>query len=137
MSTQAVSGLQRPGWLTFAAVVMFGVGVMRVISAIYYFADSNRVNALGTGAFSSHLFWWGIWDLCIAALAIYAGYSLLNGNLGGRVIGYFWAILVLIQSFLIMGQAPVYALCALGVALLVIYGISKSADWSEGQGAAY
>ena len=43
MSTQAYSGLNRPGWLTFAAVVMFAVGFLRVISAIYYFADSNRV----------------------------------------------------------------------------------------------
>jgi hypothetical protein len=137
MSTQAVSGLQRPGWLTFAAVVMFAVGVMRVVSAIYYFSDSRRVTDLGTGAFSTHLFWWGIWDLVIAALALYAGFSLLNGNLGGRIIGYFWAILMIIQSFLILGQAPAYGFSALGVALLVIYGISKTADWSEGGQSQY
>jgi hypothetical protein len=137
MSTQAVSGLQRPGWLTFAAVVMFAVGVMRVISAIYYFSDSHRINDLGTGAFSTHLFWWGIWDLAIAGLALYAGFSLLNGNLGGRIIGYFWAILMIIQSFLILGQAPVYGFSALGVALLVIYGISRSADWTQGGQSQY
>ena len=39
MSTQAYSGLNRPGWLTFAAVVMFAVAFLRIISAIYYFFE--------------------------------------------------------------------------------------------------
>ena len=51
MSTQAFEGLRRPGWLTFAAIVLISVGCVRVISAIYYFADSTRVNNLSAGAF--------------------------------------------------------------------------------------
>jgi hypothetical protein len=31
MTTQAYSGLNRPGWLTFAAVVIFAVGSLRAI----------------------------------------------------------------------------------------------------------
>jgi hypothetical protein len=70
MSSQALQGLYRPGWLTFAAIVLFSVGCLRVISAIYYFADSARVNDLTLGAFGHHLFLWGIWDLIIALLAL-------------------------------------------------------------------
>ena len=51
MSTQALDGLRRPGWLTFAAVILVSVGFLRIISAIYYFADSSRVNNLSGGAF--------------------------------------------------------------------------------------
>src|SRR5437667_195862 len=46
MSTQALDGLRRPGWLTFAAVILVSVGFLRIISAIYYFADSSSVNNL-------------------------------------------------------------------------------------------
>jgi hypothetical protein len=82
-SSTAIAALDRPGWLTFAAVVMFSIGLGRVVSAIYYFADSNRVNDLTLGAFGGHLFLWGIWDLVIAAIAFWAGWSLLNGDMFG------------------------------------------------------
>ena len=81
MSTQEFTdALKRPGWLTFAAVVLFAVGIMRAISAIYYFASSHRINDLTLGAFSDNLWLWGIWDAGIAVLALWAGYSLLSGN---------------------------------------------------------
>ena len=54
-SSQTMSALQRPGWLTFAAVVMFAIGVERGISAIYYFVDSARVADVRQGAFGGHL----------------------------------------------------------------------------------
>src|SRR6185312_8126417 len=48
-----------------------------------------------------HLFLWGIWDLVIAALALFAGYSLLRGDMFGRIVAYVWAGLVIVQSFMI------------------------------------
>jgi hypothetical protein len=131
MSTQAYSGLNRPGWLTFAAVVLFSVGFLRVISAIYYFADSTRVNNLTVGAFGTHLFLWGLWDLLIALLALWGGFSLLSGNTFGRVIGYIWAMVVIVQSFLILGYAPWFGFGALLLAIFVIYALSASSDWRE------
>lgn len=131
MSTQAYSGLNRPGWLTFAAVVMFSVGILRFISALYYFADSTRVANVSAGAFGDHLFLWGLWDLLIAVLAVWAGYSLLSGNTFGRVVGYFWAILVIVQSFLVLEYAPWFGFAALLLAMFVIYALSATSDWRE------
>ena len=48
MSTQAVYD-KRPGWITFAAIMMFAVGFLRIISAIRYFDDSADVNNLTRG----------------------------------------------------------------------------------------
>ena len=131
MSTQAYSGLNRPGWLTFAAVVMFAVGFLRAISAIYYFADSARIANVSAGAFGDHLFLWGLWDLLIAVLAIWGGYSLLNGDTFGRVIGYAWAILVIVESFMLLGYAPWFGFGTLLLATLVIYTLSTTSDWRE------
>jgi len=131
MSSTALDGLKRPGWLTFAAVVLISFGCLRVISAIYYFADSNRVNNLTFGAFGHHLFLWGLWDLLIAVLAIWGGYSLLSGNTFGRVIGYIWGGVVLIQSFMILGYAPWFGIASLALSMLVMYGIAVTSDWHE------
>lgn len=131
MSTQALDGFRRPGWLTFAAVVLISVGFARVISAIYYFADSTRVNNLSGGAFGHHLFLWGLWDLLIAGLAVLGGFSLFGGNTFGRIIGYTWAISVIVQSFLIISVAPWYAFSALLLAILVIGALASTSGWRE------
>ena len=129
-STQ-LAGLSRPGWLTFAAVIMLSVGCLRVLSAIYYFADSARVNNLTQGAFGSHLFIWGLWDLLIAVLALWGGWSLLSGSTFGRIIGYLWAGLVIIESFMMLGYAPWFGFAAILLAVLVIYALSATSDWTD------
>jgi len=131
MSAQALEGLRRPGWLTFAGVVLISVGCLRVISAIYYFADSSRVNNLSGGAFGNHLFLWGLWDLLIALLAVWGGFSLFGGNTFGRVIGYAWAVLVIVQSFLILSFAPWFGFSALLLAILVMIALSATSGWRE------
>ena len=100
---------RQSGWVTFAAVLLFAVGFMRIISAISYLANSHRINDFTNGVFTGHMWAWGIWDGVIAALALYAGYSLLNNGGFGRFVAYAWAILVIVQSFLIIGLAPWYA----------------------------
>ena len=127
MSTQA----DRPGWLTFAAVVMFSVAALRVISAIYYFADSRRINDLTGGAFGQHLFAWGIADLMIAVLALFGGYSLLGGHTFGRVIGYIWAGFVIVDSFLLLRFAPWFGVASMTLAVFVLFAISNTSGWTE------
>ena len=131
MSTQTMTALKRPGWLTFAAVVMISVGFLRLISAISYFADSNKVNDLSHGVFGDQIWLWGLWDLAIAALAIWGGYSLLGGNTFGRVIGYIWAGLVLVQSFLILAWSPWFGFAAMLLSIVVMFAISATSEWRE------
>ena len=125
MSTQAVEP-QRSGWLEFAAVMMFAVAFFRIISAIAYFANSNKIDDLSNGLFSSHLWAWGAWDLIIAVLAIFAGLSLLGGGGFGRVIGYIFGILVMVQGFTVLNIAPWYGAIAVTVGILVIYGLART-----------
>jgi hypothetical protein len=131
MSTRTVSALERPGWLTFASVVMISVGFLRFISAISYFADSVRVNDLSDGLFGHQFFLWGLWDLVIAGLAFWGGMSLLGGNTFGRVIGYVWATLVIVQSFLVLAYAPWFGFGSIALAVLVIYALSSTSSWRE------
>jgi hypothetical protein len=130
MSTQAVYD-RRPGWLTLAAILMFAVGFVRIISAINYFGDGSQISDLTNSIYGDNLWVWGIWDLCIAALAILAGLSLLVGGGFGRVMAYIWAVLVIVQSFLIIGVAPWYAGAAIALSVLVMYGLATTSDWSE------
>jgi hypothetical protein len=133
MSTQDLERVERlSGWGALAAVVLFSVGVLRIISAISYLADSRRVNDLTGGLFGDNLWAWGIWDLVIAAVAIYAAFSLLQNGTFGKVIAYLWAALTLVNSFLIIGVAPWFAAAMIALSVLVIYGVAVS----SGDGSA-
>lgn len=117
---------KRSGWTMFAAIVLFSVGFLRIISGISYLSDSNKVNDLTLGLFGDSLWAWGLWDLGIAAIALYAGYSLLGGGTFGKVVAYLWAVLVIVNSFLIMGIAPWFAATMIALAVLVVYGLASS-----------
>jgi hypothetical protein len=131
MTTPNMQTLERPGWLTFAAVVLISVGILRVITAISYFADSNKVANLSNGLFGDQIWAWGFWDLIIAVLALWGGWSLLGGNSFGRAIGYVWAGLVLIQSFLILAWAPWFGFLAMAIATLVMFALASTSEWRE------
>jgi hypothetical protein len=126
MSTQEVERLS--GWGALAAVVMFSFGVLRFISGISYLADSNKVNDLSLGLFGDSLWAWGLWDIGIGILALFAGYSLLVGGIYGKVVAYLWAVAVIVNSFLIMGAAPWFALASITLAVLVVYGVAKVSE---------
>jgi len=130
---QSFDALRRPGWLTFASVVLISVGIMRIFSAISYFANSHKVNNLSAGLFGDQLWGWGLWDLIIAVLAIWGGYSLLNGNSFGRAVGYVWAGLVLIQSFLILAWAPWFGFLSMSIAVLVMFALASTSEWRAAQ----
>ena len=93
---------------------------------IGYFADSHKVNDLTNGLFSSHTWGWGVWDLLIAAAAILAGLSILAGGEFGRVVGYIFGVLVLVQGFTVINIAPWYGAASITVGVLVIYGLAST-----------
>jgi hypothetical protein len=116
----------RTGWIMLAAVTMFSVGVFRILSGISYLANSHKINDYTAGFFGDNMWAWGLWDLLIAAIAIWAAYSLLGGGEFGRVVAYIWAILVIVNSFLIIGIAPWFGAAMLALAVLVVYGLAST-----------
>ena len=122
---------RRPGWVTFAAVLMFAVAFTRIISAINYFGNGAQINDLAGSTFAQHLWVWGAWDLCLAAIGLIAGLSLLHGGGFGRFLAYVWGTWVIVQSFLIISQAPWYSVAMITLAVLVMWGLATTSDWAE------
>ena len=54
--------------------------------------------------------------------------SLLVGGGFGRVVGYIWAIWVIVESFLVIGLAPWFSIAMIGLGTLVIYGLAITSD---------
>ena len=126
VSTMDAAAEKNRGWLAFAAVILFAVAGFRLLSGIAYLADSNKIANLSAGIFGDNVFWWGIWDLGIAALAFFAGWSLLSGGGYGRFVGWLWAFFAIINAFAYIAFYPGFAITMIALAVLVIYALTVS-----------
>jgi hypothetical protein len=137
LSTQPEPGHRRPPGVTFGAVVLIAVGCARIISAIYYFADSNRLSQAADGPFAHHLFYWGFWDLIIAALALSGGLALLKEKEIGFVLGYVFGGLLIVQSLLLIAASPWYSFAGLLLASVLIYVLATNDNPDVEYGSGY
>jgi hypothetical protein len=123
---------RRPGMLTFAAIMMFVVAGLEALSALLSFAGTGWwVTEAGNLVYANFVFW-GILDLIIAIIALYAGIDILRGGTFGVVVGYIFAVFGAIRWLFVIPAAPVLAVVVIALCVMVIYGLSKYSDYSEG-----
>jgi hypothetical protein len=122
---------RRPGTLTFAAVVMFMVAGFEALSGILAFAGSGWwVTEMGNLVYANFVLW-GILDLIIALIALYAGIDLLRGGAFGVTMGYLFAIVGAIRWLFVIPAAPVLALVVIALCVMVMYALATSSDYME------
>ena len=122
---------RRPGVLTFAAVMMFVVAGLEGLSASLAFAGSGWwVTSSGDLIYANFVFW-GIVDLVISIIALYAGIDILRGGAYGTVVGYLFAVVGTIRWLFVIPAAPVLAVVVIALCVMVIYGLSQHSDYSE------
>ena len=121
----------RPGWLTYAAVMMFVLGGFHILLAISEFADSTWVlSRFDVELFIQILFIWGIVDLIIGALALYAGFSILRGGAFGLLAVLAFAVLGIIRWLFYIPVSPVLAVVIIALDILIIFGLIKDYEIS-------
>ena len=130
-SVGARAAAHRPGMVTFAAVMMFLVAGFEALSALLAFAGTGWwVTEAGNLVYANFVLW-GIVDLIIALIALYAGIDLLRGGAYGLVMGYLFAGLGAIRWLFVIPAAPVLAVVVIALCVMVIYGLAKYSEQLE------
>jgi hypothetical protein len=122
---------RRPGMLTFAAVIMFMVAGFEALSAILAFAGTGWWATASGDLVYANFVVWGLVDLIIALIALYAGIDLLRGGTFGLVVGYLFAGLGAIRWLLVIPAAPILAVVVIALCVMVIYGLAKGSEYSQ------
>ena len=129
-SRERTPTMGRPSLLTYAAIMMFVLGGFHILLAISEFANSTWAQSrLDIEVFIPILFIWGIVELIIGSLAVYAGGSLLRGGTFGLATGYIFASLGIIRWLFHIPVSPVLAVVVIALNALVIYGLAEHADY--------
>lgn len=112
------------GWAAFAAVMLGMLGVFHAIAGLValfkeeYFlvGKSGLVVEVDYTA-------WGWAHLLLAAVLIFAGVSLAQGHMFGRVIGVLVAVLSAVVNLAFLAAYPVWSVMVIAIDVLVIYAI--------------
>ena len=124
--------MRRPGLVTLAAIMLFALGGFHLLVAISEFADSTwMLSRLDIQLFIPILLIWGVIDLLIGSIALYAGFSILSGGTFGWIMGYTLATIGIIRWLFYIPVAPVPAVVVIVLGVLVIYGLVKHADYFQ------
>jgi hypothetical protein len=122
---------RRPGMLTFAAVIMFMVAGFEVLSALLAFAGTGWwVTDMGNLVYTNFVLW-GIVDLVIALIALYAGIDLLRGGAFGIAMGYLFAGLGAIRWLFVIPAAPILAVVVIALCVMVIHALATHPEYSQ------
>jgi hypothetical protein len=120
----SVEPARRPGWITFAAVMLFVGAGLHALWAINEFADAVWVADVTNGILDDELWLWALWDSAITLLFVYAGWDLLRGTgIVGRWVAVIAASVSIVRWMYWMPFAPLAGFTIVILASLVIYGV--------------
>jgi hypothetical protein len=112
------------GWVVFAGVMLFIVGVLNVIYGIGAIADSSffvQDQRYILGSLNT----WGWITLILGLLQLFAAYSLWSGGLYGRVVAILAAGLSAIGALLSIPAYPLWSLAVFALDIIIIHQVAK------------
>jgi hypothetical protein len=119
------------GWVTFAGVMLFIVGVLNIIYGIAAIGDSKFFIA-NQKYIISNLNTWGWVTLVLGALQLVAAFSLWAGGLFGRIIAIVAASLSAIAALLSLPAYPFWSLAILALDVIIISQVARYGDLGAG-----
>ena len=111
------------GWVTFAGVMLFVVGVLNMIYGIAAIGDSSFF-VQDQKYILSNLNTWGWVTVILGAVQILAAYSVWSGSQFGRWFGIATAGLSSIGALMSIPAYPFWSLAIFAIDILVIYGLA-------------
>ena len=112
------------GWVIFAGVMLFIVGVLNVIYGIAAIGDS-KFFIQDQKYILSNLNTWGWVTLIIGALQLFAAFSLWSGGTYGRVVAIIAASLSAIGALLSIPAYPLWSLAIFAIDIIVIHQVAS------------
>jgi hypothetical protein len=111
------------GWVTFAGVMLFIVGVLNVIYGIAAIGDSTFF-VQDQKYIISNLNTWGWVTLILGLFQFFAAFSLWSGGLYGRVFAIVAASLSAIGALLSIPAYPFWSLAVFAIDIIIIHQVA-------------
>jgi len=111
------------GWVTFAGVMLFIVGVLNVIYGIAAIGDSSFF-VQDQKYILSNLSTWGWVTLILGVFQLFAAFSLWSGGLYGRAVAILAASLSAVGALLSIPAYPFWSLAIFAIDIIIIHQVA-------------
>jgi hypothetical protein len=111
------------GWVTFAGVMLFIVGVLNVIYGIAAIGDSSFF-VQDQRYILSNLNTWGWVTLILGVFQLVAAFSLWSGNIYGRIFAITAASLSALAALLSIPAYPFWSLAIFAIDIIIIHQVA-------------
>jgi hypothetical protein len=125
----------RSGWVTFAGVMLFMVGVLNIIYGIAAIGDSSFF-VQDQKYILSNLNTWGWVTLVLGLLQLAAAFSLWSGNLYGRIVAIIATSLGAIGALMALPAYPFWSLAIFALNIIVLHQVAMYGSEPARPGAA-
>jgi len=123
------------GWVTFAGVMLFVVGVLNVIYGIAAIGDSSFF-VQDQKYILSNLNTWGWVTVILGVFQLVAAFSLWSGNVYGRIFAITAASLSAIGALLSIPAYPFWSLAIFAIDIIIIHQVAVYGGAGAGDGEA-
>ena len=112
--------IQGSGWISFAGIMLILAGFFNVIQGISAIANAHY---LANSLLFANLHAWGWFFLFWGILQIFTGFAIFGGATWAAIVGIVAAFFNIIAQLSWAGTYPVWAIAAMVIDVLVIYGL--------------
>jgi hypothetical protein len=120
------------GWVTFAGVMLFIVGVLNIIYGIAAIGDSHFF-VQDQKYILSNLNTWGWVTLIIGVIQLFAAFSLWSGGVYGQVVAIVAAGLSAIAALLSIPAYPFWSLAIFALDVIIIHQVAVYGGAGDGE----
>lgn len=118
-------GMWAAGFAITAAVIMIMAGVFQALEGLAAVINDNFYVRVGNYAYNVDITAWGWIHLILGIIVAFAGFAILSGQVWARAVGIALAVLSAINNFFWLPYSPVWSFIAIGLAVLVIWALSR------------
>lgn len=111
------------GWVVFAGVLMIIGGLFESIVGLVAMFQPSVFVVGAQNILSIDFNTWGWVHFILGILILIAGLSVLKGNMYGRVIGIFLAIVSACANLVFMPYYPVWSILVIIVDIFIVYAL--------------
>jgi hypothetical protein len=123
----------RSGWVTFAGVMIFIVGILNAFDGLVAITQSRYIerNIGGELPITNNVKTWGWGALILGILLILVALGIFSGATWARVIGIVLVGINLLFQFAYLGHYPLWSLTMIAIDIVVIFALAGSSGQDE------
>jgi len=120
----------RSGWVTFAGVMIFVVGILNAFDGLVAITQTRYIerNTGGELPLTNNVKNWGWAELIFGILLILIALGIFSGATWARVAGIVLVGINLMFQFAYLGHYPFWSLTMIAIDIVVIFALAGSRD---------